>query len=95
MSQIRRDARVTLSCFHAASSSYVTVMGRASVVADAAEKERRWKASWAPFYPSGPRSSDFALIRVMPTRLEIVSASRGMSGDAKTWLPVAIDFPEK
>ena len=95
MSQIRRDARVTLSCFHGASSSYVTLMGRAALVADVAEKERRWKASWAPFYPNGPRSGDFALIRLTPTRLEIVSDSRGMAADAKTWLPVAIDFPQK
>ena len=79
--------------FHAASSSYVTVLGRAAPVTDAAEKARRWKASWAPFYPRDARGSDFMLIRVTPSRLEISSNSRGMTSDPKTWLPVVIDFP--
>ena len=45
-------------------------------------------------YPNGARGSDVILIRVAPTRLEVVSESRGMVGDPKTWLPLAIDFPE-
>ena len=93
VNQIRRDARVTLLYFHAASASYVTVLGRAALVTDAGEKERRWKASWAPFYPNGFRGSDFTLIRVTPTRLEISSPSRQMPSDPKTWLPVVVEFP--
>ena len=91
--QIQRDARVTLLYFHAASSSYVTVLGRAAVVADAGERERRWKTSWAPFYPNGFRGSDFMLIRVTPARLEIASPSRQMISNPTTWLPVVVDFP--
>src|SRR5688572_31458428 len=49
VNHIRRDARVTLLYFHALSASYVTVMGRAALVTDAGEKERRWKTSWVPF----------------------------------------------
>ena len=93
VNQIRRDPRVTLLYFHAASASYVTMIGRAALVTDVGEKERRWKASWAPFYPNGFRGSDFTLIRVTPTRLEISSPSRKMMSDPKTWLPVVIDFP--
>ena len=91
--EIRRDPRVTLLYFHAASSSYVTVLGRATVVSDADERERRWKKSWAPFYSNGPRGSDFLLLRVTPTRLEISSPSRKMNNDPKTWLPVVINLP--
>jgi general stress protein 26 len=93
VNHIRRDARVTMLYFHAASASYVTVIGRAALVTDAGEKERRWKTSWAPFYPNGSRDSSFTLIRVTPTRLEISSPSRQMPSDPKTWLPVAFDFP--
>jgi general stress protein 26 len=93
VNHIRRDARVTLLYFHEASASYVTVIGRAALVTDVTEKERRWKTSWAPFYPNGFRGSDFTLIRVTPTRLEISSPSRKMTSDPTTWLPVVIDFP--
>jgi general stress protein 26 len=90
---IQRDPRVTLLYFHAASAGYVTVIGRAALVTEAGEKERRWKASWAPFNPNGFRGSDFTLIRVTPSRLEISSPSRNMMNDPKTWLPVVIDLP--
>lgn len=43
--EIQRDPRVTLLYFHAATSSYVTVLGRAEIVTDAGEKDRRWKAA--------------------------------------------------
>jgi general stress protein 26 len=93
VAQIRRDPRVTLSCFDAATSSYVTVLGRGAIVTDAAEKARRWKDEWTPFYANGATGDDVLLIRVTPTRLEIVSVKRGFAGDPKTWRPVTIDFP--
>jgi len=90
--EVGRDARVTLLCFDAATSSYVSVQGRAALIADAAVKQAHWKDEWSRVYPNGARSSDVVLIRVAPIRLEIVSESRGMLGDPKTWLPLSIDF---
>jgi general stress protein 26 len=91
--EIRRNPRTTLLCFDAATSGYVTLVGRATLITDAAEKQQHWKADWAPIYPKGPRDGSVLLIRVKPARLEIVSESRGMLGDPKTWLPLAIDLP--
>ncbi len=91
--EVRRNARVTLSCFEPATSSYVTIVGRAAIVSDAAEKARHWKPEWTPFYPNGAKGDDVVLIRVSPLRLEIVSAGRGMVGDPKTWLPLTVTFP--
>jgi general stress protein 26 len=93
--QIRRNPRVTMSCFDSATSSYVTLLGRGELVTDAAEKQRHWKPDWSAIYPNGARGSDVILIRFMPARLEIVSESRGMVGDSKTWRPLSIDFPPK
>lgn len=93
VAQIRRDARVTLLCFDAATSSYVTVIGRGAIVTDAAEKARRWKEEWTPFYASGANGTDVMLIRVTPIRLEIVGVERGFAGDPRTWRPLTIDFP--
>ena len=92
--QIRRDGRVTLLCFDQATASYVTVLGRAALVADAPTKRAHWKDDWSQIYRDGPDSREVVLIRVTPARLEVVSESRGMIGDAKTWRPVAIEFPK-
>jgi general stress protein 26 len=93
VNEVRSNPRVTMLCFDAASSSYVTVLGRGTLVTDAAGKQGHWKDDWARIYPNGASGSDFMLIRVTPMRLEIVSSSRGMRSDPKTWLPLAIDFP--
>ena len=92
--EIRRDPRVTLLCFDPATSSYVTLLGRGALVSDVAEKQAHWKSDWTSIYPAGPRGTDSVLIKVSPIRLEIVSESRGMVGDPKTWLPLSVDFPK-
>lgn len=93
--EVRRNPQVTMSCFDAASSSYVTLLGRGSVVSDPAEKQLHWKSDWSAFYPNGATSNDVVLVRINPERLEIVSESRGMAGDPKTWRPLAIDLTRR
>ena len=88
--EIARDPRVTLMFFNQAGNEYVTVMGRARVVTDPAERAAHWKAEWAPFYKDQARGSDFLLFEVRPFRLEVDSAARGMVNDAKTWRPVIL-----
>ena len=95
VNQVRRNPKVTLLCFDTSTSSYVTVLGRGDLVTDAAEKRRHWKADWARIYPKGADNDEFMLVRITPARVEIVSESRGMIGDAKTWSPLSIDFPPR
>ena len=93
VTEIRNDGRVTLLYFNATGGEYVTVLGMAALVSDSSTKIRHWKADWAPFYKSGPRGADYLLIRVKPTRLEVVSPARKIVGDPKTWRPVIVDLP--
>lgn len=93
VAEIRHDGRVTLLYFNTALGEYVTVLGAASIVADSAAKVKHWKADWAPFYERGPRGDDYVLIRVKPSRLEVVSPSHKVVSDPKTWLPVSVDLP--
>lgn len=93
VAEIRTNPKVTMNCFDATTSSYVTVLGRATLVTDAAAKRSHWKADWDPIYPKGATSAEVVLVKITPSRLEIVSESRKMVGDPKTWRPLAIDFP--
>jgi len=92
--QVRRDPRVTLHCFEPETSSYVTILAKARFVTDADEKAQHWKASWTPFYPGGAKGDDVVLIRLEPSRMEVVSESRGLTPDPNTWLPLAATFPQ-
>lgn len=93
VAEIKHDARVTLLYFDAKLGEYVTVIGTATLVSDSTSKVKHWKSDWAPFYKSGPRGSDYLLIRVKPSRLEVVSPSHKVVSDPKTWLPASVELP--
>lgn len=91
--EIRRDPRVTLLYFSPATFEYVTVLGTAMLDTDSLHKAGHWKAEWAALYKDQNRGEDYLLLRVRPSRLEVVSARRGMRNDPKTWRPVMLDVP--
>jgi general stress protein 26 len=93
VAEIRADPRVTLFYFDAASKGFVTILGSAELVSDPVEKERRFKADWAPFYRDAHRGADFLLVRVRPKRLEIVSEADGIVNDPATWRPTTVELP--
>ena len=91
--QIKKDPRVTLFYFDPSGPGYVTLLARAEVVTDPAEKAKRWKEDWAEFYKDKYRGGDYVLIRCRPIRLELVSYAHDILNDPDTWRPVAIEFP--
>jgi general stress protein 26 len=93
VAEVKRDPRATLFCFDPAGPAYVTLIGRADIVADAAEKAKRWKDDWEAFYKDKNRGDDYVLIRLRPRRLEIVSYPDKLLNDPASWRPVSIEFP--
>jgi general stress protein 26 len=92
VAQVEAEPRVTLTYFDVDGQGYVTLLGAAQIVRDAAEKARRWKDEWEAFYDDRNRGDDYLLIRVVPARLEIVSEALGMRNDPETWRPVLLDL---
>jgi PPOX class probable F420-dependent enzyme len=92
VAQIARDPRVTLLYFDPAAPSYVTLLGQAELVRDPAERARRWKEGWAPFYKDRNRGDDYLLVKVTPLRVEVVSERDGIAGDPQTWRPAIVEM---
>ena len=95
VAEIAKDPRVTVSFFEPSMPAYVTLIGTATVVTDPSVKAKHWKESWEPFYKNGSRGADFALLKFVPHRLEIVSEKDGLVNERVTWRPVTVDFPAK
>lgn len=91
--EIRDDGRVTLFYVDPGAQGYVTVIGKATLVSDPTEKARRWKDDWRAFYKDKNRGDDYQLIRVAPSRLEVVSCAHGILNDPQTWRPMAVELP--
>lgn len=88
VTEIARDPRVVLHYFDARTLSYVSLAGRARVVRDRATKVAHWNAAWTAFYPD--RDTSVVLIAVTAERLEVVSSTLGITGDAATWRPPTV-----
>ena len=88
--QIQKDPKVTLYYLDKDASGYVMVHGRAQIINDKDEKEKRWKDEWEAFYPN--RSEGYILIKVSPEWLEVISYPRGILGDSITWEPPKVSF---
>ena len=88
--QIKANDKVTLYYWHAESSSYVTLMGRAELVDDNAIKQKmRREADSDRFYPNFP--DDYLLIKVSPLWIEAMVP--GYRGDRQTWRASEVRFP--
>ena len=90
VAQIQKDPRVTLYYFDVRSQGYVTLLGRARLVNDKAEKSTRWKEGWEAFWPD--RDASYLLVEVTPERLEVVSPTHGIGTDPVTWKPFTVEF---
>ena len=88
--QIKQNPSVTLYYLANDGSGYVTIHGEAEIVNNQEEKEKRWKVAWEAFYPN--KSEDFALIKVTPHWMEVVSYAHGVVGDPITWEPPRVIF---
>ena len=90
VNQIKDNPNVTLYYQDSDSSGYVVVHGTAQIIDDQKEKQKRWKAAWEAFYPKNKEG--YLLIKVSPDWMEILSYSRGIAGDPKTWQTPVVRF---
>jgi general stress protein 26 len=79
VTELRADPRATLAYQDDARSACVVLSGRVDVV-DALEARRaRFMNTWWAFWPEGPESADYVLLRFVPERLEVWDAARGIT----------------
>lgn len=88
--EIGKDPRVTLLYFDTARAAYATLIGRAAE-ATGALKSAHHKKDWQSFFPI-EKPDTYTLYRIVPSRVEVVSARDGLGGDPTTWRPEIVDI---
>lgn len=91
--QLKNNPNVTLYYADKNDNGYVSIYGTAELVNDQQEKDKRWKEEWKDFYQN--RTDGYLLIKVIPTRLEVINYSRGINGNPDTWQPAQIYFNDR
>jgi general stress protein 26 len=87
---IKKNPKVSLYyANHAASEGYVTITGKAVLVTDKAEIQKRKREYWDQAFP------DFkylVLIKIVPERLEVINYKHKMSNASVGWLAPFVEF---
>jgi len=76
VAQLRRDPSATLAYQDDPGHACAVLVGRATVVEALAERQGRFMPFWRAFWPEGPGSDDFVLLRFEPVRIEVWDARR-------------------
>ena len=90
--QIKNNPKSTVNFFNKTELSYVSLMGNAFIVNDEDIKSQKWKAGWEQHYKN--KKEDYLLIRFVPESLELVSYTKGYTGDKITWTPDQVQLRE-
>ncbi len=80
--EIKKNQDVCLYYPDSSAQGYVVIQGKAIIVNDETEKKIHWKNEWSAFYKN--RDKDFILIKVRPSRLEVLSYKDGVTGNSIT-----------
>jgi len=88
--ELENDNRVTLYYESGSASGYVVIKGRAELVDDAQLKKQYWKKEWDGFYSNN--KNEYLLIKIIPSRLEIVDYNHNITSKSKSWSAPFIEF---
>lgn len=90
--EIQQNSKVTLYYFDKNNPGYVTIQGTAVLVSSSKAKEKFWKEEWKNFYKD--RETDYLLIKLTPSKLNIISEKHNILGDSITWKSPEVGFTQ-
>ncbi len=90
VSEITNNSKTTVHYFDKSTMSYVSFYGNAFIINDEKTKSTKWKKGWERFYKN--QKDDYMLIRFIPDKFELISITKGFTGDKNTWKPHVVDL---
>jgi general stress protein 26 len=82
--EIERNQEVTVTYQNSREHAYVCLLGQAQVEKEIDARRQYWREEWAIFWPGGPESEDYVLIRFVPSRIELMNISRKIAPEPRT-----------
>jgi general stress protein 26 len=79
VAELGADPRATVVYQDDSKAACVVCAGRIDVLDAITVREQRFMPPWYAFWPEGPASEDFVVLRFVPDRLEVWDGSRGIT----------------
>lgn len=94
VTEIMAHSAVTLAFNKPDEDASLVVYGTATVHQEPDFKEEYWKGTWRLFFPEGPQSDEYVVIRVRAERLELLSFQRNVIPEPFGLRPVVLERSE-
>lgn len=78
ISELEGNNRITLAYHSPRENGYVSLTGNATLEFDPELRKKYWREDWRIFFPGGPDSDDYTLIRFKPQRIEVMNLARNI-----------------
>jgi len=91
VAEIRQDPKVTFAYQDAKQNANLIIYGHASIESNTELKKKYWKSEWRLFFPGGPISEEYILIRIEPVRIELLSFARNIVPEPFGLQPVVLE----
>ena len=88
--EIKNNPNVTIYYTVPTNNDYVVISGKAEIIDDKKEKEKRWKKEWEKYYPN--KKEKYILIKVTHLELDVLTSKHNLTPDKKTWRIPNIKF---
>ncbi len=88
--EIKQNSHVTLAFENTREDSSLILYGKAEIDTTLANRKRYWKYEWRLFFPNGPLSDDYVVIRFEPTKIELMNFKRNIVQEPFGLSPVVL-----
>ena len=92
--EIEADPHVTVAVEGKRENANLILYGTATLERDLSTRRRRWLGPWRMFFPGGPTSDGYIVIRFTAERIELMNFSRDVVAEPFGLRPLALDRDE-
>jgi len=78
VSEIKNNPKVTLAFEDKKENANLVLYGKATIETNLSLRKQYWKGEWKLFYPGGPKSDDYTLIRFEASHIELMNFYRNV-----------------
>jgi len=76
--EIKKNSKVTLAFENTKQHANLILYGDATIETDPTLKKQHWQLDFEMFYPEGPESQDYVLLRFEASRIELMNFKRNI-----------------
>ena len=89
--EVENNSKVTFAYQDAKEDANLIIYGHATIESSLQLRKKYWKPEWRLFFPLGPESKDYVLIRIEALKIEIMNFSKNIVPEPFGLKPVVIE----